>query len=106
MTRATLILDQRLDLSDRYRVELKVFEVDPSRRFPDGIKVSFALLDVIDKVPRLLVDNHAPFGFHVHTGLPQNKQARKPLATKDYQEALDEFWRLAKDIIENEDKTT
>ncbi len=65
--------------------------------------MSFALLDVIDKVPRLLVDNHAPFGFHVHAELPKNKQARKSLATKDYQEALDEFWRLVKEIVKNED---
>ena len=103
MAKATLILDQRLDISERHRVELKVFEVEPSERFPDGIKVGFALLDIIDKVPRLLVDNHAPFGFHVHTELPKNKQARKPLATKDYQEALDAFWRLVKELVENED---
>ena len=102
MAKATLILDQRLELSERYRVELKVFEVDPSKRFPEGVKVSFALLDVVDKVPRLLIDNHAPFGFHVHTELPKNKQARKPLATRDYQEALDEFWRLVKEIVKNE----
>ena len=102
MAKATLILDQGLEISERYRVELKVFKVDPSERFPDGIKVSFALLDVIDKVPRLLVDNHAPFGFHVHTELPKNKQVRKPLVAKNYQEALDECWRLAKGIVKNE----
>jgi hypothetical protein len=102
MAKATLILDQGLEISERYRVELKVFKVDPSERFPDGIKVSFALLDVIDKVPRLLVDNHAPFGFHVHTELPKNKQVRKPLVVKNYQEALDEFLRLVKGIVENE----
>lgn len=103
MAKATLILDQRLDLSERYRVELKIFEVDSSERFPNGIKVSFALLDLVNKVPRLLVDNHAPFGFHVHTELPKNKQVRKPLAAQDYQEALDEFWRLVEEIVKNED---
>src|SRR5438876_605863 len=103
MAKATLILDQQLDISERYRVELKVYEVAPSPRFPDGIKVSFALLDVVNKEPRLVIDNHAPFSFHVHTGLPEDKQARKPLATRDYQEALDEFWRLTREIIENED---
>jgi len=102
LAKATLILNQGLELSERYRVELKVFKVDPSERFPDGIKVSFTLLDVIDKVPRLLVDHHAPFGFHVHTELPKNKQVRKPLVAKNYQEALDEFWQLVKGIVENE----
>ena len=59
-------------------------------------------VDVLAKVPRLLVDNHAPFGFHVHTELPGNKGFRKILETKDYLLALDEFWRLVKEIIENE----
>jgi hypothetical protein len=102
MGKAKVLLDQNLDVSERFRVELKVFEVDPSARFPGGIKVSFALLDVIDKVPRLLIDNHEPFGFHVHAELPKDKNARKLLAIKDYQEALNEFWHLIKDIIENE----
>ena len=98
MAKAVVLLDQKLDVSERYRVELKVFEVDPSDKFPDGIKVSFALIDVIQKVPRLLVDNHAPFGFHVHEELPGKSDSRRKLNTKDYMQALDEFWRLAKEI--------
>ena len=99
MTKATILLDQKLDISERYRVELKVFEVQKSERFPERIKVSFILIDVIAKVPRLLIDNHAPFGFHVHEDLPNNKESRRQLPVSDYSEALEEFWRLAKEII-------
>lgn len=76
--------------------------MDPGEKFPEGIKVSLALIDVIKKVPRLLIDNHAPFGFHVHTELPGNKDSRRVLKAKDYTEALDEFWRLTKEITNDE----
>ena len=103
MTKAVVLLDQKLDISERYRAELKAFEVEISRKYPEGVKVSFALIDVIQKVPRLLIDNHAPFGFHVHEELPSNKDSRRRLKTNDYLEALDEFWRLAKEITNDED---
>jgi hypothetical protein len=102
MTKATLILHQKLEISERFKVELKVFLVDCSEKFPEGIKVSFALLDVFENVLRLLIDNHEPFGFHVHEELPKNRNARRLLATKEYQQALNEFWRLVNGIIENE----
>ena len=98
MTKAVVLLDQKLDISERYRVELKAFEVAISKKYPEGVKVSFALIDVIQKAPRLLIDNHAPFGFHVHEELPNNKDSRRRLKTNDYLEALDEFWRLTKEI--------
>ncbi len=96
-------MEESLDISERYRVELRVYAVGASKKYPEGIKVRFALVDVIEKVPRLLIDNHAPFGFHVHTELPENKSSRQILETKDYLMALDEFWRLVKEITENED---
>ena len=58
---------------------------------------------MIEGVPRLLIDNHEPFGYHVHVSLPRDHHARQLLKLENYQEALDEFWRLAKEIVENED---
>jgi hypothetical protein len=101
MAKAEILLDQTLDISERFRVELKVFEIETSEKYPEGIKVRFILLDVIRKVPRLLVDNHAPFGFHVHEKLPENKESRRTLSTTDYFQALDEFWRLTKEITDD-----
>ncbi len=98
MKTAKVLLDERLELSERYRVELKVFEVEAREKHPEGIKVRFVLIDAILGVPRLLVDNHAPFGFHVHEELPDNKDARRLLKTTDHLKALDEFWRLVKEI--------
>jgi len=59
-------------------------------------------LDLIRKVPRLLVDNHFPFGFHIHEELPENRAVRRMLETMDYECALDEFWRVVKEIADAE----
>lgn len=102
MAKARVILDQRFDVSDRYRVEIKVFKVAGDRKHVYGIKTSFVLIDVIEKAPRLLVDNHAPYGFHVHSELPGNKSVRTALNAENYLQALDEFWRRTKEIIDGE----
>jgi len=103
MPKAVVLLEQTLDLSERFRVVLKVFKVEVHEKNPDGIKVKFVLLDLVRKVPRLLVDNHFPFGFHIHEELPENRSARRMLKTTDYLSALDEFWRVAKEIADAED---
>ena len=63
--KAKVIMDQRLVLGkdDRYTVFLKVFEVQKSQKFPDGIKAKFVLVDTLTNSPHLLIDNHEPFGF-------------------------------------------
>lgn len=104
MAKAVVLMNQVLDISERFRVELKVFEVVPDDKYPKGIKVSFVLIDVIQKVPRLLIDNHEPFGFHVHEELPENKNARRLLKVTDYVLALDEFWRLTNEILTGDQK--
>ena len=102
MGKSKVLLDESLDISEKFRVELKVFEVEASDRYPEGIKVRFVLIDRVEKVPRLLVDNHVPFGFHVHEELPHNKESRRTLNVQNYFDALGEFKRLTKEIIKNE----
>lgn len=102
MPKAIVLMEQYLDLSERYRVELKVFEVEKSHKFPEGIKVSFVLLDLFQRQPRLLIDNHAPYGFHVHEELPKSKDVRRLLPVTNYAEALDQFWCLVKEIVRYE----
>ncbi len=97
------MLDEDLFYTDRFRVVLKVYEVTPSRKFPDGIKAKYVLIDVVQNAERLLVDNHEPYGFHMHAGLPDEKSLRVKLKTENYLEALKEFNREVWRIIENEE---
>ncbi len=99
MADIVVLIDEDLTLSERFRVELRAYKVKPSGRYPEGVKVRYVLIDVIKSKPRILVDNHSPYGFHVHTRLPADKTHRLPLATTDYLEALSEFQRYVVEVL-------
>ncbi len=61
----------------KYLANLKVYEVEKNLKFPEGIKAKFVLIDLLTKKPVLLIDNHQPFGFHVHSRLPKDKKHRE-----------------------------
>ena len=103
MGESNLIVGETLYFTERYRAFIRVYEVTPSKKFPEGIKASFVLIDLEENVPRLLVDNHEPFGFHMHTALPHSKDVRVKLKVKSYLEALQEFKTEALRIVRNED---
>lgn len=103
MSGTRVLLSESISISERFRVELKVYEVDSSKKYPEGIKAKFVLIDVINKQPLLLVDNHEPYGFHIHEELPDNKHQRTVLETKDFNEALEVFWTQTWKVLEYED---
>ena len=99
---AKLIWDQSFQLTENFRVEVKVYEVEPKEKYPEGVKARFVLIDMERNLARLLVDNHAPYGFHIHTGLPEDKTTRVVLNAKDFYEAFEEFINEAERIVKNE----
>lgn len=102
MPKAVVLVDKTISISERFRIELKVFQVPPQSKYPDGIKARFILIDMIRNVPKMIVDNHAPFGFHIHMNLPDDHERRIKLVSYDYHEALSQFWDLAMKIIDKE----
>lgn len=46
----------------------------------------------------LLIDNHEPFGFHVHKDLPGRRDLREALPISDWQEAWSEFEKRMTEI--------
>jgi hypothetical protein len=102
--KATLILHRREVLRDgRFVVILNVYEVAKSKKFPEGIKAKFVLQNVADGVARLLVDNHYPYSFHMHTQLPHNHGHREILGTNDHKKALEVFLSEVERILKNEE---
>ena len=73
MGSSSVLWDQSFQLTESFRVEAKVYEIEPTEKYPEGIKARFVLIDVENNLARLLVDNHSPYGFHIHTGLPEDK---------------------------------
>ena len=104
MSDAKVIWDRSYILRGRYRVIAKVYDVgSDNKKHPEGVKAKFVLIDLERNVPRLLVDNHAPFGFHLHATLPEDKSTRIRLETEDFSEAYDEFLKEVERVIGNED---
>jgi len=81
---------------------IKVFRVDRSLRFPQGIKAKFLLQNKEDRSLMLLMDNHEPFGFHMHTRLPHDPDHRIPVHVHDYREAIIYFKEEVRRLLENE----
>ena len=100
---AIVVFELKYKIGRRYRVEQTVFKVDPNKRYPDGMIVKFVLIDDHRNMPVLLLDNHAPFGFHIHAQLPEQKHVRTKLDMKNYVDALIEFERLVDEVVKNED---
>ena len=104
--KARVILDRTIVVSrdGRYEVNIRVLAIQKSEKFPMGIKAKFVLLDTHQETARLLVDNHEPYGFHMHTRLPNDPDHREKLPTSDHDEALEIFLREAERIARNEEK--
>ncbi len=52
-------------INDRYVVELSIYEVGKSSKYPDGIKYGLICKD-LKTGDYVLLDNHHPKGPHVH----------------------------------------
>ena len=96
------IINETFAISRRYRVILLALEIPVSKKFPTGVKAKFVMIDIEGGFPRLLVDNHEPFGFHMHTQLPEDSSVRVTLSVKDHNEALAVFLKEAERIIADE----
>jgi hypothetical protein len=56
----------------------------------------------VSKNHKLLIDNHEPFGFHLHTELPHNKTIRIKMDVKSFHAAYEEFLKEVERVLENE----
>lgn len=102
--KAVLIYEEKVTYKEgRYTVFARVYQVEKSKKFPDGIKAKFILIDSERGIERLLIDNHEPHGFHMHSRLPKDKKYREKMETKDYREALDRFFDEVRRIISEDE---
>jgi hypothetical protein len=103
MSKARTLLDDKIILADgRFVAQVKVIEAPKSTKFPDGFKVRCVLIDSARKVPRLLLDNHEPFGYHLHTALPLDKNVRVTVEVSSYEDAIRLFIKEARKVVESD----
>jgi hypothetical protein len=101
---AKVILDEKFAINNRYRVVLYVLEIPASDKFPLGIKAKYVLIDTDGNFPRLLVDNHEPYGFHMHIALPEDHDVRTDLSVTDHNSALAIFYQEVERIVKDEQR--
>lgn len=63
--KAILRLHQKRIFKKSLLVEIKLWEVPKTHKYPDGIKYSLIAID-LNKRSRVLMDNHTPKGHHYH----------------------------------------
>jgi len=54
-----------------------------------------------EKVPRLLLDNHEPFGYHLHTKLPYDKKFRELIDVGNFEDAINFFMIKVSKVLED-----
>lgn len=82
--------------SNNYLVDVIVYRVPKTKKFPDGIKSKFRLIHISSNTLVILIDNHEPFGFHEHTS-----KVRQKLMISSWEDALDYFLSKVQEL-ENE----
>jgi hypothetical protein len=103
VTKARLVINQKVSLTDeRFYAYIKVFQVSRSPKFPLGYKVSCALVEKRTGSLWILLDNHEPYGYHLHTKLPEDKDFRASVNVKGYKEAIELFFTEVEKKVQNE----
>lgn len=103
MKKAKLLRNQRVVLEEgRFVIEIKAYEIGKGPRFPEGIKLKCVLVDALQGKPRILLDNHEPFGFHFHSRLPEDPDFRVALKVRDYEDAIQIFFTEVRKVLSRE----
>ncbi len=63
--KAILRFHEKYRFNDRYLIEVSLYEVSDSKRYPYGVKYGLICVDTKNG-RRVLMDNHHPKGDHVH----------------------------------------
>lgn len=63
--KATLVYWHKARLQERYVLEMEIYKLSKSARYPEGIKYGLVLMD-LRTGNKVLMDNHHPKGHHIH----------------------------------------
>lgn len=99
MVDAKILYHNRMRFHEgRFEVRINAYAVLDNKKFPDGVKLSCVLLDLSRKEPILLMDNHQPYGYHMHTKMPHDKPHRVIVNVQNFEEAIKFFMIEAKRV--------
>ncbi len=91
---ARILFWQKSKLHGRYVVELKIYELVDSVKYPDGVKYGLICIDS-ETSRRILMDNHHPKGPHIH--FDHNEI---PYKFRDVHELMHDFKSIVLEYLE------
>ncbi len=62
---AQLVLWEKMRLQNRFILEMKIYVVPKSKKYPLGVRYALILIDIRTE-EKVLMDNHYPKGPHIH----------------------------------------
>ena len=83
----------------RFIAHMKIQSVPKNKNRPDGFKANFVLINIDSSELILLVDNHDPFGYHLHPSPEKDKSIREPLDVNSPYEAMTIFLNKVRHIV-------
>ena len=95
------IIFQQSKKIGHFTAHMKIQQIPPDDNRPDGFKVNFVLIDDEMQKPVFLIDNHKPFGYHIHPNLNKDHSDREEIVVSSPFEALDLFLERIKEITKN-----
>lgn len=93
-----LLRDTKAILGEHWVAHIKLQTVTPDKLRPDGYKLNCVLLDKRTNQAVLILDNHAPFGYHIHPQASTDHTMREEIVVDSPYEAIDVFFSKAKEI--------
>ena len=96
MVEATMIYYSKIfiihdHLDSEVVVELKVWEVPKSAKYPDGLRYSLFCVDIETKKVIIGIDNHHPKGHHLHLD-----DEEEIYFFEDVEKLIEDFYALVK----------
>ena len=86
-----VLIDRYQQVGDHHSLRVKLQKIPASKKRPDGFKLNCVLIDLRINKAVLILDNHAPFGYHIHPEPQTDHTIRDELVVDDPFEAIRMF---------------
>jgi hypothetical protein len=93
-----VLIDTNQQIGSHFVAKIKLLSITPDKVRPDGFKLNCVLIDLRINRPVLILDNHEPFGYHLHSDPQVDHNQRETLIVDSPTEAIELFVKISREI--------
>ena len=97
MSKTRVLRDVSINIGEFWIAKIKLQQVPKNRNRPDGFKLNCVLIDTRLGKAVLILDNHHPFGYHLHPNASEHDQ-REELEIAHPKEAIQIFFQRIREM--------